>query len=160
MIEQFHILAVVQPAMAGLAETDSIFRNRHNRAALFKQKGPLQRDFCEVLLYVVALCALKPASLQDILTVNQCDGMWFFSAAFFAIVFVGIVSDYLLITNHFVAWKAIHGNVNQTTFQELQKFALCENQKVAIEPKLASCILVVLAGCLTAAFVWFTFICR
>ena len=55
---------------------------------------------------------------------------------------------------------AIHGNVNQTTFQELQKFALCENQKVAIEPKLASCILVVLAGCLTAAFVWFTFICR
>lgn len=71
-----------------------------------------------------------------------------------------IVSDYLLITNHFVAWKAIHGNVNQTTFQELQKFALCENQKVAIEPKLASCILVVLAGCLTAAFVWFTFICR
>lgn len=57
-------------------------------------------------------------------------------------------------------WKAIHGNVNQTTFQELQKFALCENQKVAIEPKLASCILVVLAGCLTAAFVWFTFICR
>lgn len=24
MIEQFHILAVVQPAMAGLAETDSI----------------------------------------------------------------------------------------------------------------------------------------
>ena len=125
-----------------------------------RQKGPLQRDFCEVLLYVVALWALKPASLQDILTVNQCDGMWFFSAAFFAIVFVGIVSDYLLITNHFVAWKAIHGNVNQTTFQELQKFALCENQKVAIEPKLASCILVVLAGCLTAAFVWFTFICR
>ena len=123
----------------------------------FKQKGPLQRDFCEVLLYVVALWALKPASLQDILTVNQCDGMWFFSAAFFAIVFVGIVSDYLLITNHFVAWKAIHGNVNQTTFQELQKFALCENQKVAIEPKLASCILVVLAGCLTAAFVYENF---
>ena len=112
------------------------------------------------MLYVVALWALKPASLQDILTVNQCDGMWFFSAAFFAIVFVGIVSDYLLITNNFVAWKAIHGNVNQTTFQELQKFALCENQKVAIEPKLASCILVVWAGCLTAAFVWFTFICR
>ena len=100
------------------------------------------------------------ACLHDILTVNQCDGMWFFSAAFFAIVIVGIVSDYLLITKHFVAWKAIHGNVNQTTFQELQKFALCENQKVANEPKLASCILVVLEGCLPAAFVWFTFISR
>lgn len=140
---------------------DSDFKEQGEHVmGFFKQKGPLQRDFCEVLLYVVALWALKPASLQDILTVNQCDGMWFFSAAFFAVVFVGIVSDYLLITNHFVAWKAIHGNVNQTTFQELQKFALCENQKVAIEPKLASCILVVLAGCLTAAFVWFTFICR
>lgn len=91
---------------------------------------------------------------------NQCDGMWFFSAAFFAIVFVGIVSDYLLITNHFAAWKAIHGNIDQATFQELQKFALCENQKVAIEPKLASCALAVLAVCSTAAFVWFTFICR
>ena len=66
-----------------------------------------------------------------------------FRSIFLPLFFVGIVSDYLLITNHFVAWKAIHGNVNQTTFQELQKFALCENQKVAIEPKLASCILVV-----------------
>lgn len=93
----------------------------------FKQKGPLQRDFCEVLLYVVALWALKPASLQDILTVNQCDGMWFFSAAFFAIVFVGIVSDYLLITNHFVAWKAIHGNVNQTTFATVYKGNIIKN---------------------------------
>ncbi len=147
---------IIRPLVA-----DSDFKEQGEHVmGFFKQKGPLQRDFCEVLLYVVALWALKPASLQDILTVNQCDGMWFFSAAFFAIVFVGIVSDYLLITNHFVAWKAIHGNVNQTTFQELQKFALCENQKVAIEPKLASCILVVLAGCLTAAFVWFTFICR
>ena len=61
----------------------------------FKQKGPLQRDFCEVLLYVVALWALKPASLQDILTVNQCDGMWFFSAAFFAIVFVAVSYTHL-----------------------------------------------------------------
>ena len=122
----------------------------------FKQKGPLQRDFCEVLLYVVALWALKPASLQDILTVNQCDGMWFFSAAFFAIVFVGIVSDYI----SDILPTLGSNDVKQTTFQELQKFALCENQKVAIEPKLASCILVVLAGCLTAAFVWFTFICR
>lgn len=147
---------IIRPLVA-----DSDFKEQGEHVmGFFKQKGPLQRDFCEVLLYVVALWALKPASRQDILTVNQCDGMWFFSAAFFAIVFVGIVSDYLLITNHFVAWKAIHGNVNQTTFQELQKFALCENQKVAIEPKLASCILVVLAGCLTAAFVWFTFICR
>lgn len=125
-----------------------------------KQKGPLARDFCNTLIYIISLVSLKPASLQSVLTELQWNGMWFFSAAFFAIVFVGIVSDYLLITNHFVAWKAIHGNVNQTTFQELQKFALCENQKVAIEPKLASCILVVLAGCLTAAFVWFTFICR
>lgn len=78
---------------------DSDFKEQGEHVmGFFKQKGPLQRDFCEVLLYVVALWALKPASLQDILTVNQCDGMWFFSAAFFAIVFVGIVSDYLLIT--------------------------------------------------------------
>lgn len=47
----------------------------------FKQRAT-QRDFCEVLLYVVALWALKPASLQDILTVNQCDGMWFFPQHF------------------------------------------------------------------------------
>ena len=80
---------------------DSDFKEQGEHVmGFFKQKGPLQRDFCEVLLYVVALWALKPASLQDILTVNQCDGMWFFSAAFFAIVFVGIVSDYLLITNN------------------------------------------------------------
>lgn len=125
----------------------------------FKQRGPLQRDFCEVLLYVVALWALKPARLQDVLTVNQWDGMWFFSAAFFAIVIVRIVSDYLLVTNHFAAWKALHGQISQTTFQELQKFALCENREVPIEPRLASGILAVLAICSTAAFVWFTFVC-
>lgn len=125
----------------------------------FKQKGPLQRDFCEVLLYVVALWALKPARLQDVLAVNQWDGMWFFSAAFFAIVIVRVVSDYLLITNHFAAWKTLHGNIDQTTFQELQKFALCENQEASIEPKLASCILIALAICSAVAFVWLTFIC-
>ena len=107
---------------------DSDFKEQGEHVmGFFKQKGPLQRDFCEVLLYVVALWALKPASLQDILTVNQCDGMWFFSAAFFAIVFVGIVSDYLLITNHFVAWKAIHGNVNQTTFATVYKGNIIKN---------------------------------
>ena len=33
-IEQFNILAVVQPGMTCLAETDPIFRNRHDWAAL------------------------------------------------------------------------------------------------------------------------------
>lgn len=55
---------------------DSDFKEQGEHVmGFFKQKGPLQRDFCEVLLYVVALWALKPASLQDILTVNQCDGI-------------------------------------------------------------------------------------
>ena len=127
----------------------------------FKQKGPLQRDFCEVLLYVVALWALKPASLQDILTVNQCDGMWFFSAAFFAIVFVGIVSDYLLITNHF---RCMESNTRQCQSNNIsgtsEICAVRKSKSCYLSQSLASCILVVLAGCLTAAFVWFTFICR
>ena len=29
----------------------------------FKQKGPLTRDICDTLLYVIALQALKPATL-------------------------------------------------------------------------------------------------
>ena len=51
-------------------------------------------------------------------------------------------------------------DVHVSAMVEQVQTCLLYTSKVAIEPKLASCILVVLAGCLTAAFVWFTFICR
>ena len=42
--------------------------------------------------------------------------------------------------------------------EDIDKIVLCENQKVSIEKKLASTILLVLMICATAAFVWFTFL--
>lgn len=125
----------------------------------FKQKGPLQRDFCEVLLYVVALWALKPASLQDILTVNQCDGMWFFSAAFCHC----FCRNRFRLSSDYKSFRCMESNTRQCQSNNISgtsEICAVRKSKVAIEPKLASCILVVLAGCLTAAFVWFTFICR
>ena len=124
----------------------------------FKQKGPLTRDICDTLLYVIALQALKPAMLRDTLTASQWSGMWFFSLAFFVVIFMEMLSDFLLVTNRRSAWKALNGNVSETEFYNLQQIALCENQKVSIEKKLASTILLVLMICATAAFVWFTFL--
>ena len=48
----------------------------------FKQKGPLTKDVCDTLLYVIAVQSLKPATLRDILTASQWNGMWFYSLAF------------------------------------------------------------------------------
>ena len=47
---------------------------------------------------------------------------------------------------------------DRAEFHDLQQIVLCENQKVSIEKKLASTILLVLMICATAAFVWFTFL--
>ena len=52
----------------------------------------------------------------------------------------------------------LNGNVSEAEFHNLQQIVLCENQKVSIEKKLASTILLVLMICATAAFVWFTFL--
>ena len=123
----------------------------------FKQKGPLTKDVCDTLLYVIAVQSLKPATLRDILTASQWNGMWFFSLAFFAIIFMEMLSDFLLVTDRCTAWKALNGNVSEAEFHNLQQIVLCENQKVSIEKKLASTILLVLMICATAAFVWFTF---
>ena len=49
-----------------------------------KQKGPLAREFCNTLIYIISLVSLKPSSLQRVLTELQWNGMWFFSLAFFA----------------------------------------------------------------------------
>lgn len=123
-----------------------------------KQKGPLAKDFCNTLIYIISLVSLKPASLQSVLTELQWNGMWFFSLAFFVVIFMEMLSDFLLVTNRRSAWKALNGNVSETEFYNLQKIALCENQKVSIEKNLASTILLVLMICATAAFVWFTFL--
>ena len=112
-----------------------------------KQKGPLAREFCNTLIYIISLVSLKPSSLQRVLTELQWNGMWFFSLAFFAVIFMEMLSDFLLVTDRCTAWKALN-----------QQIVLCENQKVSIEKKLASTILLVLMICATAAFVWFTFL--
>lgn len=53
-----------------------------------KQKGPLAREFCNTLIYIISLVSLKPSSLQSVLTELQWNGMWFFSLAFFAVIFM------------------------------------------------------------------------
>ena len=61
-----------------------------------KQKGPLAREFCNTLIYIISLVSLKPSSLQRVLTELQWNGMWFFSLAFFAVIFMEMLSDFLL----------------------------------------------------------------
>ena len=64
---------------------------------------------------------------------------------------------FFAVTDRCTAWKALNGNVSEAEFHNLQQIVLCENQKVSIEKKLASTILLVLMICATAAFVWLTF---
>ena len=118
----------------------------------------LEDQHCIVLIYIISLVSLKPSSLQRVLTELQWNGMWFFSLAFFAVIFMEMLSDFLLVTDRCTAWKALNGNVSEAEFHNLQQIVLCENQKVSIEKKLASTILLVLMICATAAFVWFTFL--
>ena len=80
-----------------------------------------------------------------------------FSLAFFAVIFMEMLSDLLLVADRRTAWKALNGNVSEAKFHNLQQIVLCENQKVYIEKKLASTMRLVLMICATAAFVWFTF---
>ena len=77
--------------------------------------------------------------------------MCFFSLAFFAVIFMEMLSDLLLVADRRTAWKALNGNVSEAKFHNLQQIVLCENQKVASTMRL------VLIICATAAFVWFTF---
>ena len=83
--------------------------------------------------------------------------MWFFSLAFFAVIFMEMLSDFLLVTERRNTWKALNGNVSEAKFHNLQQIVLCENQKGYIEKKLASTMRLVLMICATVAFVWFTF---
>ena len=95
-----------------------------------KQKGPLAREFCNTLIYIISLVSLKPSSLQRVLTELQWNGMWFFSLAFFAVIFMEMLSDFLLVTDRCTAWKALNGNVSEAEFHNLQQIVLCKNQKV------------------------------
>ena len=119
----------------------------------------IKENNCEqsTVLYVIAVQSLKPATLRDTLTASQWSGMCFFSLAFFAVIFMEMLSDLLLVADRRTAWKALNGNVSEAKFHNLQQIVLCENQKVYIEKKFASTMRLVLIICATAAFVWFTF---
>ena len=97
----------------------------------------IKENNCEqsTVLYVIAVQSLKPATLRDTLTASQWSGMWFFSLAFFAVIFMEMLSDFLLVTERRNTWKALNGNVSEAEFHNLQQIVLCENQKVSIEKK-------------------------
>jgi hypothetical protein len=103
-----------------------------------KQKGPLAREFCNTLIYIISLVSLKPSSLQRVLTELQWNGMWFFSLAFFAVIFMEMLSDFLLVTDRCTAWKALNGNVSEAEFTifsrlsyaKIRKFPLRRNLQV------------------------------
>ena len=51
----------------------------------------------------------------------------FFSLAFFAVIFMEMLSDLLLVADRRTAWKALNGNVSEAKFHNLQQIVLCEN---------------------------------
>ena len=101
-----------------------------------KQKGPLAREFCNTLIYIISLVSLKPSSLQRVLTELQWNGMWFFSLAFFAVIFMEMLSDFLLVTDRCTAWKALNGNVSEAEFHNLQQAGTQHNRYGQEEGKL------------------------
>ena len=57
----------------------------------FKQKGPLTKDVCDTLLYVIAVQSLKPATLRDKFFIHS-QGTAFVTADQFALLsLVGIL---------------------------------------------------------------------
>lgn len=85
----------------------------------FKQKGSLTKDVCDTLLYVIAVQSLKPATLRDILTASQWNGMWFFSLAFFAVIFMEMLSDFSgyrsLHCMESIKWKCQRSRISQSS---------------------------------------------
>ena len=51
----------------------------------------------------------------------------FLSLAFFAVIFMEMLSDFLLVTERRNTWKALNGNVSEAEFHNLQQIVLCEN---------------------------------
>ena len=94
-------------------------KRRKQKMKFFKQKGPLTRDICDTLLYVIALQALKPTTLRDTLTASQWSGMWFFSLAFFAVIFMEMLSDFSgyrsLHCMESIKWKCQRSRISQSS---------------------------------------------
>ena len=105
------------------------------------------------VFYVIAVQSLKPRYFDS----KPMERYVLFSLAFFAVIFMEMLSDLLLVADRRTAWKALNGNVSEAKFHNLQQIVLCENQKGYIEKKLASTMRLVLMICATVAFVWFTF---
>ncbi|MFR8284111.1 MAG: hypothetical protein ACLU9R_09745 [Faecalibacterium sp.] len=85
-----------------------------------KQKGPLAREFCNTLIYIISLVSLKPSSLQRVLTELQWNGMWFFSLAFFAVIFMEMLSDFFagyrsLHCMESIKWKCQRSRISQSS---------------------------------------------
>lgn len=118
---------------------------------------PIKRHILSVLLYILALYSLRPASFKALLPPWQWDSFWIFSFAVCLWLAGGIFSDWCIINGHTKVWQRLQGPADDETIEKIKRFILQEGQQVAWEKGFASKCLLLSIMAAWAAFVYFTF---
>ena len=125
-----------------------------------KKKGPLNTHVANTMVYVICtVIVTNGGELKEVLSpLHLWNDVWIIVFGFGVVILYGLISDWLLLNGHDIAWQKMNGFVDQETLNARRKLLLFEHYETSVTKGFANGALIVMMLAIVAAFVWFTFL--
>lgn len=127
---------------------------------MMKKKGPLNIHIANTMVYIICtVIVTNGGELKAALSpLHLWNDVWIIVFGFGVVILYGLISDWLLLNGHDIAWQKMNGFVDQKILNARRKLVLFEHCETSVTKGFANGALIVMMLVIAAAFVWFTFL--
>ena len=127
---------------------------------MMKKKGPLNIHVANTMVYIICtVIVTNGGELKAALSpLHLWNDIWIIVFGFGVVILYGLISDWLLLNGHDIAWQKMNGFVDQEILDARRKLVLFEHCETSVTKGFANGALIVMMLAVAAAFVWFTFL--
>ena len=125
-----------------------------------KKKGPLNTPVANTMGYVICtVIVTNGGELKEVLSpLHLWNDVLVIVFGFGVVILYGLISDWLLLNGHDIAWQKMNGFVDQETLNARRKLLLFEHYETSVTKGFTNGALIVMMLAVATAFVWFTFL--
>ena len=122
------------------------------------KKGPLNTHIANTMVYIFCtVIAANGGELKEALSpLHLWNDVWIIVFGFGVVILYGLISDWLLLNGHDIAWQKMNGFGEQEILNARRKRLLFEHCETSVTKGFANGALIAMMLAVAAAFVWFT----
>ena len=122
------------------------------------KKGPLNTHIANTMVYIFCtVIAANGGELKEALSpLHLWNDVWIIVFGFGVVILYGLISDWLLLNGHDIAWQKMNGFGGQEILNARRKRLLFEHCETSVTKGFANGALIAMMLAVAAAFVWFT----